>query len=99
MMGWLSVALGILAAFTLHQTEARALFWLAVAATIAALWSWGVMHNHAMEAAKSRTSFHGGFYDVTEEEADAVPNWLALVNLLATIGCGSLLAVGIYRLI
>ena len=74
------------------------LFWAAVIATFIALWSWGVMHNFAVEAAKRRPSFRGDFYDITPAEADSVPDWLAIVNLIATLGCAGLLVVGIIRL-
>jgi hypothetical protein len=96
-MGWLSVVIGVGAAILLYRAGGGALFWASLVATAVAAWSWGVMHNFAMEAAKRRSSFQGGSYDITEEEADSAPNWLATVNMLATIGCLSLLIAGIVK--
>jgi hypothetical protein len=98
-MGWLSVVMGTGAAIILYGADGGPLFWAALVATGLALWSWGVMHNFAIEAARKRSSFEGGFYDITEEEADSVPNWLAAVNLLATLGCGGLLVAGIVKML
>jgi len=96
-MGWLSVAIGIGAAILLYMAGGGPLFWAALVASGVALWSWGVMHNFAMEAARKRPSFRGGFLDITEEEADAVPNWLATTNLVATLGCVGLLITGVIK--
>ncbi|MCY4584796.1 MAG: hypothetical protein OXB98_02040 [Bryobacterales bacterium] len=50
------------------------------------------MHNYAVEEAKRRSDYTGEFYDLTPEEAAAVPDWLAKVNFAA-------FAVGVVLLI
>ena len=47
----------VVAAVTLYGTGHPVLFWLSVATGLVDLWSWGVMHNHAMESAKARHNF------------------------------------------
>jgi len=71
------------------------LVWLSVAFGAVATWSYGIMHNHAMEAAKRRSGFSGRFYDTTEQGAEAAPNWLAALNMLSSIGAFVLLIVAI----
>ena len=64
--------------------------------TIGTFWSYGVMHNYAVAAALRRRSFRGGFYDIETREADAVPDWIAYLNLgfsLAAVGLLILSAV------
>jgi hypothetical protein len=76
---------GIIAAILLYGTGHPILFWLSVLGALASLWSWGVMHNYAMEAAKQRRSFFGGFYDITPTEANLVPNWITWLNMAFTL--------------
>ncbi len=79
-MGWLHVLLSAFASVLLYDTGHTVLLVLAVGATIGSFWSWGIMHNYATEAAKRRPSYRGKFHDIQVEEADSVPNWIALVN-------------------
>ena len=41
----------------------------------------GMMHNYATDAAKRRSDHTGGFYDFRKQDADAVPNWITVVNM------------------
>ncbi len=61
------------------------LFWSSIVSGVVATWSYGIMHNHAMAAAKRRPGFSGRFYDITEREADSAPNWLAALNMLSSL--------------
>lgn len=90
-MGWLSIVCAAIAAWLLYTSHSTWLFWLTVAAGVGALWSYGVMHNYAMEAAKRRPGFSGKFYDITEREAGIVPNWLSATNMISSILCFLLL--------
>ncbi|MBZ0111725.1 MAG: hypothetical protein K8J08_04625 [Thermoanaerobaculia bacterium] len=54
MGGWLSIGLGIVAALLLWRTGHPVLFWSAVVATVLEFWSYGIMHNFAMDLAKAR---------------------------------------------
>ena len=80
-MGWLPVLLALVASELLYDTGHPVLLTFAIGSTVGCFWSWGTMHNYATEAAKRRSSYRGGFYDITEEEADSVPNWIARVNM------------------
>jgi len=68
---------------------------LSIVDLLGCFWSWGVMHNYATEMAKRRSSYTGGFYDLTEREVEAVPDWIAGVNLLFSLGSVALLVTGI----
>jgi hypothetical protein len=95
-MGWLSVIVAVFAAILLYFFGEAWLFWLSVVNAILCFWSYGIMHNCAVEAAKKRAGYNGDFFDITEAEADAVPDWLAGLNLVASIVALILLIVGIY---
>ena len=85
-MGWLGVAVSAFAALLFYSSEHWVLMALAIVAAVGSFWSFGVMHNYATEIAKQRRDYTGGFYDITEEEAAAVPDWLAIVNLVFSVG-------------
>ena len=80
-MGWLPVLLALVASALLYDTGHPVLLTLAIGSAVGGFWSWGIMHNYGVEAAKKRSSFEGGFFDITEEEADSVPDWIAKVNM------------------
>lgn len=80
-MGWLSVMLSGIAAFLLYRTGHVLLAVLAIAAALGCFWSWGIMHNYAMDRAKRRRNFTGGFYDISRKEAQAVPDWITWLNM------------------
>jgi hypothetical protein len=95
-MGWLHIAIGIIACLLLYSTENWIAFWVAVVAAMGSFWSLGIMHNFATESAKRRPSYKGGFCDLTAGEANAAPNWATLVNLLFSILSIGLLLYGVY---
>lgn len=80
-MGWLSVLLSIIASVLLYGTGHKILFVLALISAAACFWSWGIMHNYATEQAKKRQNYPGGFYDITEAEAEYVPDWISWINM------------------
>ncbi|MFH1922138.1 MAG: hypothetical protein ABIP48_19920, partial [Planctomycetota bacterium] len=91
-MGWLSVVIALLAAALLFRGGHIILGTLAVVDMVGAFWSWAVMHNFATESAKRRPDYSGGFYDLTAQDADAIPDWIATVNM-AFAGLGVILLV------
>ena len=95
-MGWLSVAIGVVAARLFYGTGHGVLFTLSIVFTIACLCSWGVLHNSATEAAKRRFTYTGGFYDLTKAEVDSAPNWVTTINMLSTLAVVVLLIVAIF---
>lgn len=54
MGGWLSVISSLLAAILLYGTGPLYLFIFAILITIACFWTFGIMHNYAINSAKSR---------------------------------------------
>jgi hypothetical protein len=84
-MGWLTVLFGVTAA-VLFWIDGRVIFSiLSIVDAFVAFWSWGVMHNYATEQAKKRSNYSGGFYDITPSEANAVPDWITNINMLASV--------------
>ena len=69
-MGWLPVVIGAVASMIFYHLNA--MIWLGVSVLLTAIdfWSWGVMHNYAIDAARERPGFRGGFYDITSSEAE-----------------------------
>lgn len=61
-MGWLHVAIGLVACFLLYGSEKPIAFWVAVVATAGTLWSFGIMHNFATESAKMKTRLQRGVF-------------------------------------
>jgi hypothetical protein len=98
-MGWLSILLSAIAAFLFYKTGHLALMILSIIAALGNFWSWGVMHNYATELAKLRQNYKGGFYDISRQEAKAVPNWISLTNMEFSIAGLILLIIGIIMLI
>lgn len=96
-MGWLGALIGIVASVLFYREGSHALMWLALAVSAATLWSYGIMHNFAIEAAKRRPGFTGHFYDITPREADAVPNGPTRANLTATLLAVILLGVSVVK--
>jgi hypothetical protein len=94
-MGWLPAVIGAIASVIFYNLDEIIWLSISVVLTIAEFWSWGVMHNYAMDAAKGRSGFRGGFYDITPWEADSVPNWITLINLAVSIGCLAMLIVAL----
>ena len=93
-MGWLPVILGGAAAYFLYQDGYLILSILAAASAVGCFWSWGIMHNYATDAARQRPSYRGGFHDISETEAEAVPNRITIINLgFSIVAIGLLVTV------
>lgn len=54
MGGFVSVIVCFIAAIAFYGTKHPVQFWLSVISTVVAFWSWGVMHNLAMNSARDR---------------------------------------------
>ena len=91
-MGWLHVLISAVATWLLARDHP--LFAIAAGITgLVSLWSYGVMHNLAVEAAKHRRDYSGGFRDFTERDLASVPNWLTNINM-ASAFLGLLFLIG-----
>ena len=65
MGGLISVILSVLAAIAFYGTGHSLSFWLCVVIVVLSFWSWGVMHNYAMNSAKARgKQEHGSHFAV-----------------------------------
>ncbi len=95
-MGWVAIVCAAIAAVLFYVSGDGWLFWSSIVSGVVATWSYGIMHNHAMEAAKRRPGFSGRFYDITEREADSAPNWLAALNMLSSLAAFVLLIAAIF---
>ena len=84
-MGWLSVAMGCIATYLYYRTGQTGFCIMSGLATFVALWSYGVMHNFAVEAAKNRSGYTGGFFDIEEQDLASVPNAITNVSLASSI--------------
>lgn len=84
-MGFVPVGLAILAAALSYRLSDTLEMWAAIIAAAGGLASYGIMHNFAVEAAKRRPGYRGGFSDFTEAEADAAPNWISIVNFAFSV--------------
>lgn len=113
MGGLISVIISVLAAIAFFGTGHPFLFWLCVAIAVASFWSWGVMHNYALNSAKARWDqirenmiqegrspgeidrLDSAPIHVSTGDVNAVPDWLARVNMLVTVAGLGLLIWGI----
>ena len=93
-MGFLGVVIAGVATWLLWDNGWQ-LITVSIIVTAIEFWSWGVMHNYAVDAAKDRPGYSGRFYDFTKREVALVPDWLAVVNLLGFIAAVSLLIAGL----
>ena len=100
-MGWLSFLICAVPVYLLYNTGHRVLWILALVNAIASLWSYGVMHNYAVESSARRIkglrrnlALEGRLDAQKEREIDrvklsvnleAVPNWLSSVNMVTFI--------------
>lgn len=96
-MGFIPVLMGIIAASLFYRTDASGLMWVSAGLTVLNLWSYGVMHNFAVEAAKARSGYHGEFSDFTRSEVQAVPNWITNINLASAMMTLVATIVAIYK--
>ena len=94
-MGWLPVLMGAAAGVIFYGLGE--MVWLAASAvaTMGELWSFGVIHNYAMDAATKRPGFRGGFWDVTAPEAESAPNRITMINLAFAVACLGVLATAL----
>ena len=97
-MGWLSVLLGGIAGALFFKTDHMILLSLSIICAVGCFWSWGVMHNFAMELARRRSNFTGDFYDVHIREAQSVPNWITAINILFSVSSLILLIIAIIKI-
>ena len=93
-MGWLGVALSAAATWLLWDNGIL-LPVAAIAIGIIQFWSWGVMHNHAVMAARSRRRYSGKFYDLTREEVDSAPNWVTAINMISFVAALAMFIAGL----
>ena len=100
-MGWFSFLICTVPLYLLFNTGHRVLWILALVNAIANLWSYGVMHNYAVESSAERIkglrrnlALEGKFDVEKERQIDklklaknlaAVPNWLSTVNMVSFI--------------
>ena len=98
-MGWLSVLLNGIAAFLFFKSGNSILMSVAIIAAIGCLWSWGVMHNYTTEFAKRRAGYSGKFFDLSDQEAQSVPDWITRVNIIFTLAGVILLIIGIVMVV
>ncbi len=94
-MGWLGPLINAIAAFLLWDAGG---LWAtcAICTAVVGFWSWGVMHNYAVEEAKKRSDYTGEFYDLTHEEVSTVPDWLTKINFVTFVVGVVLLIVGFF---
>ena len=98
-MGWFSALLPSIAVFLFFYTGRTILMVIAIITVMGCLWSWGIMHNYATELAKRRPDYKGEFYDITEREAQNVPDWISIINILFSLVGLILLIIGIVMII
>ena len=67
----------------------------AIAIGVIQFWSWGVMHNHAVMAARSQRRYSGKFYDLTKEEIDSAPNWVTAINMISFVAALGMFITGL----
>lgn len=113
MGGLISVIISVLAAFAFYGTGHPLLFGLCLVIVILSFWSWGIMHNYALNSANARwdrirenmiregrsseeiDNLDSAPIHLSEADVDVVPDWLATLNLLATLAGIGLLIWGI----
>lgn len=96
-MGFLPVLASVIAGTIFYGRADTKLMWAAIVAGVFALWTLGIMHNFAVEAARRRETYKGGFGDFSVEEAGSVPNGLALANMASSLCAFILFVVAIVR--
>ncbi len=94
-MGKLTVAVGLVACLMFFWQERYGLLGFAGICTVGTFWTYGIMHNYSIDAAAGRRSFRGTFREITPRDTEAVPNALALVNLVFSVASLGLLIAAI----
>ena len=114
-MGWLFFIICAVSVYLLYNIGQPVLWVLALINAIASLWSYGIMHNYAVEesAAKIKRlqenlSLEGRLDEERQAEIDkiklaknlqAVPGWLTTMNLLTFVIGFGLLGYGIWLML
>ena len=100
-MGWFSSLIYVVPIYLLYNTGHPVLWALTIVNAIVNFWSYGVMHNYAVRQSlrgikrlRENLAFDGTL-DVEKEREldrlklksnpDAVPDWLAGINILSTL--------------
>ena len=94
-MGWLTILPPSVAVYLLFKTGHTVLMVIAIINCVGCFWSLGVMLNYATDLAKQRLTYSNGFYDITKREANAVPNWITVVQMIFSLAGLVLLIIGI----
>ncbi len=84
-MGWLPLSISVLAAVLMYQKHHYIMMGLAIVVSVGCFWSWGIMHNYATESAKKRKGYKGGFFDITEKEAESAPDRITHINMACSL--------------
>ncbi len=113
-MGWFSVLICVISIFFLYITNHLVLCILATINTVLNFWSFGVMHNYAIEVRREKVQrlrdnlkAEGRLDDEAEERIyqyqrkiplnpQAIPNWLAKIDLASSIFGFGLFIYGIF---
>lgn len=93
-MGFLGVVIAGVATWLLWD-NGWPLITVSIIVTAIEFWSWGVMHNYAVDAAKERPGYSGKFYDFAKREVESVPDWLGVVNFLGFVAAICMLIMGL----
>lgn len=114
-VGWLSVLVCAAPLYLLYNTGRPVLWVLALVNLIANLWSYGVMHNYAVQSSANKIkrlrenlALEGKLDAEKEREIDslklnmnlqAVPNWLTTVDMITFLIGIGFLGYGIWLLL
>lgn len=94
-MAWLSVVIAVIACVLLYGTGHPILLGVAIFSVVIGVCSWGIMHNFAQKIARNRSNYTGEFYDITENEAEDVPDWITFINMVVSFLGLVMLIIGI----
>ena len=70
---------------------------VAIAVGLAGFWSYGIIHNHAMQEAKDEPGFTGDFFDEALPKTKLPPKFLISINMGATVSQVVILLLGLTR--
>lgn len=112
MGGKISLIVGVISILLFYEMDYISLFWISVAITIVAFWSYGVMHNFAFDSAKDRrkrrienkkeldleiNSIEELPIKIGKSDVNVVPNWLTLLNMIFSIALYLLLFIALFK--
>jgi hypothetical protein len=98
-MGWINVLISGITTFLFWKTKSNLFMIISIFVFIGIFWSYGIMHNFAIEAAKKRTSYTGGFHDFTNKEIQDVPDWVSTINMIMSLVSTILLVISVIFII